>query len=135
MVKRDLKDYGEFRSVYEELFKELEDTFKDKTDKLTPFHHILLDRVCDSYVATLKADSKKGDGTATEKGKTAQERLQKWLSMALAELHNAESESVSRKMFYGQFVDVIRDAVTDTIIRQKIFTDIQAVMKRSRLDV
>ena len=41
--------------------------------------------------------------------------------MALAELHNAESEAVSRKMFYRQFVDVIRDAVSDTILRQKIF--------------
>jgi len=133
LLERDLSKYGEFVSLYEDLVTKSESLFKSKIDELTVFHSMMIDRVVDAYLDLLliKKDAPKQE----EKIKMVHERLQKWLAMAFGELHSASNEAVSRKLFYRQFVDVIRELISDSMLRQRVFERVDEVMKKGKIDL
>ena len=133
LLERDLSKYGEFISLYKDLITKSETLFKSKIDELTVFHSMMIDRVVDAYLDLLLV--KKDAVRQEEKMKMIHERLQKWLAMAFGELHSASNEAVSRKLFYQNFVTVIRELISDSMLRQKIFENIGEIMKRGKINV
>lgn len=119
--------YGEeFVSVYESVVKESEESFKKLGKELTIFHKILIDKVADAYVASLRVfnDESVKD---PKKVKAAAAELQKWLSMALQEERNAELAVQAKERFYERVIGILEDKIPDETQRRDVLRGIRAV--------
>jgi hypothetical protein len=106
----------------------LKRSFQALGKELTVFHQILIDKVADAYVATLRigddtgiTDSKKVKATAAE--------LQKWLGMALQEERNAESATQAKRAFYEKVIGIVEDKVPDDTQRRDILKGIRDIVE------
>ena len=129
MFDRKIDDlYKEHASVYKSIVEEAKETFVKHGKHLTIFHQILIDKVANSYIATLQADETTVAGDV-KKIKTVAAELQKWLGMALVEERNAEAAVQARRAFYEKVVDVINDFVLDNELRKSIFKSLRTIVE------
>jgi len=123
--KYDARYSIEGLAIYEEVIKQAKSEFEAKVGSLTVFHKMLIDRVADAYVKVAAENEIK----AFSDNKTGQEVLQKWLNMALSELHSATSELGARRIFFDRTVDILDKHVLDEMLRKSILTEMRDAVK------
>ena len=108
--------------IYEDVSKQAQSEFKTKIGVLTVFHRILIDRVADAYTRLVCLESIDHDPRK-------QENLQKWLNIALTELHSAEMELQARRGFFEKLVDILDENIADDHLRKTILLAVKAVVQ------
>lgn len=109
-------------ATYNEVFESASKEFQSKVGTLTVFHKILMDRVADAYTKLVCTD-------ITDHDPRRQENLQKWLNVALSELHSAEMELQARRGFYEKVVDILDDSISDDQLRKTILLAIKVIVQ------
>lgn len=110
----------EERQLYTSLMEEGRKLFSKKTDRVTIFHQVLIDRVADAYISCLRTDV---DGASfnEKRYKAAQEKLQRWLSLTFQELNSAERITKAKQEFYEACVSKLTSVVSDIGLRKEVF--------------
>ena len=129
MLERDLNtsyESEEQRRLYQELMDEGLSLFRSKSDKITIFHHVLVDRVADAYVYCLRVDTE----TFNEKRyKAAQDKLQRWLTLTFQELNSAEKASQARREFFKACVEELTKLISDVGLRREVFACLKRIVE------
>lgn len=127
MFDRNIDEiYGDYASVYRSVVDEAEESFENIGKTLTIFQKILIDKVADAYVATVRvgdsaeiADPKKVRAQAAE--------LQKWLTMALHEEREAEKAVQAKVVFYEKIVNVLEELIVDDVTRRAVLRGLREI--------
>jgi len=124
MIERDLSKYStEERKIYTDILEQSRKEFEHKIGDITIFHWMLLDRIADAYIGTLK------DGATEKKLKAAQDQLVKWTDTAFKELHSSKLEQEARRAFYVEVVKVLEAEIYDVDLRKVVLLKLKEIVE------